>query len=132
MARVSASVDPSQIPPGAAALIDRIPTQAGTNARLAGQQRPASPATLDQWAAATRAAALAWDNLGWWKRFRWSLCAWRHADPTQPPAPAPGDSGWRLYLACYLGQGVIAPRQPISPCARRIWDSGASAWDYTP
>jgi len=132
MARVGAPLPSEQWPPGAAAMLDRMTLSGSPSARLAGQQTPASAAELAQWAVRTRAAATAWHALKPWKRWRWSLCAWRHRHHDNPIAPHDGDSGFRLYLECYLAQRVTAPKQPVSPCARRTWDQNASPWDYTP
>ena len=132
MAIVGAPLPPEQWPPGAAAAINRWQQHGATVARQAGQQPPATPEMLAAWAEITRAIAAEWAALDHWKRWRWSLCAWKHRDHAATPDPQDGDSGFRLYLACYLDQAIVAPHQPISPCARRVWDPGANYWDFTP
>lgn len=81
---------------------------------------------------ARQLAYSAYYSLSFWKRARWTICAYRHGVPANAPAGVAGWSGLSLYLRCFFAQNIIPPAQPISPCARRVTDATASPWDYTP
>jgi hypothetical protein len=66
-------------------------------------------------------AVLAWERLKQWKQFRWHTCALTF-----------GLTGATLYVKNYMVQNTTLGRQPMSPCARRVWDPEANEWDYTP
>lgn len=88
-------------------------------ARTAGQQRM------------TQIHA-AWTQLSTWKKIRWTLCALRHMAPIPTGPTAKYYNGYALYASMSHSQNVIVPKEPISPCARRLTDPGASPHDYTP
>lgn len=132
MARIGAPVDPSLIPPEAAALIDRIGTAGGAIARHPANRVPWSAEQAQAFALDTQAAAAAWRVLHPWKRYRWALCAWRHGQPGTPDRDRARWSGFALYLQCWHAQHPADGHQPISPCSRRMTDTGASFWDFTP
>lgn len=73
-----------------------------------------------------------WYYLTAWKKLRWRVCALRHGRHADPVAFAQGKTGLNLFLNCAITQDTTPPALPISPCARRTWDAGASSWDYTP
>lgn len=86
-----------------------------------------------EYGVAARAEAVAnFQSLSFWKRARWTLCAYRHGVPSNATSGHTGWSGLSLYIKCYFEQKTAAPRHPISPCSRRATSGGASPWDYTP
>jgi hypothetical protein len=132
MAIVGAPLPPEQIPTDVARTFDRQNKSTAGWARIAGQQRPAPPNVIAEWTAIHAAAVTAWKALAPWKRIRWSICAWRQGNPSAPPAGYIGWSGFSLYWQCWRTQNPPPGHQPISPCARRRTDPGASYWDFTP
>lgn len=130
MAKVGAPLLPADVPPGAAALVQRAGTKAGDAARYGPHVPTASSLTIADWAALHADIKAAWLSMRPWMRFRWTICAWRQGVHDNPAAPTVGGGGYALFVRCWLDQ---RPKNlPISPCARRTWDPAASAWDYTP
>jgi hypothetical protein len=78
------------------------------------------------------ACALSWNALRAWKRTRWTICAYRNGVPANAPDGVQNFAGFSLYLRCWIDQNIVSPHEPISPCARRVTDPGASPFDFTP
>lgn len=73
-----------------------------------------------------------WQALSGWKKYRWSLCAWKKGLAEKPPEGWIGWSGMTLYFAERVRQNTPANKQPISPCSRRATNPSADPSDYTP
>lgn len=84
------------------------------------------------WGPKIRANANDWARLSGWKKFRWSVCAWKQGIAPDPAIGYVGWSGLTLYWLCRHQQATPPGKQPVSPCSRRATDGGASPWDYTP
>lgn len=77
-------------------------------------------------------AVKGWAALSGWKKYRWSLCAFRKGLASKPPLGWSGWSGMSLYFQCRVEQNTPADKQPISPCSARVTDPDASPWNYQP
>lgn len=86
--------------------------------------RSATLTAADKWTAHIakhRQYSTAYNTLRLWKQVRWNLCGL-----------ARGITGRNLYLRSAFEQNTAVGYHPISPCARRVIDPGASPFDWTP
>lgn len=132
MARVTGPTDTGSLAPELRGQFYTATIRGQTYANRPPPPRPMTPEQLAAYLATLEAARASWLGLSVWKRARWTICAYRHGIPANDPAGVPGWGGLTLYQRCWFEQHVESPHQPMSPCARRATDPGASAWDYTP
>jgi hypothetical protein len=78
------------------------------------------------------AAIASWNNLQYWKKIRWSLCAIRTYGNSGTLEGLVSVGGYTLYILSYLDQDCVHGKQPISPCSRRATDPNHNPHDYTP
>jgi len=94
-----------------------------------------NPGPTPDWSDALAAIAAArahFNALPFWKKSRWTICAYRKGIATDPQTGHAGWSGMSLYVMLFFEQQIVIPGHPISPCSRRMTSASASPWDYTP